>query len=168
MKKFYKLVCQAEMDFAKWALGILSALVLLSAVMRCIGRPVAWAVDVATFLFAWCVFLGADIAMRNDRLFAIEVLTCKLPRKWQHYLKVVNDSIIIVFLSFLIVYGLRLAYTTRLRTFQGIPDFSYTWVTLAVPVGSLLMLITSVLKIRQRLKAGYRSDEGSGVTTELL
>jgi TRAP-type C4-dicarboxylate transport system permease small subunit len=35
-----------------------------------------------------------------------------------------------------------------MRTFQGIPGFSYTWVTLSVPFGCALMLITAILKIK--------------------
>jgi TRAP-type C4-dicarboxylate transport system permease small subunit len=168
MKFFYQYVLKAEVYIAMAALAILSALVLFSAIARSIGTPVKWAIDAATFLFAWCVFLGADIAMRNDKLFSIEVLTCKLPKICQYYLKLINNAIVIAFLSFLIVYGLKLSYTTRLRTFQGIPDFSYTWVTLAVPVGCLLMLITTVLKIRQQIRAGYENTQCTGGGKELL
>jgi TRAP-type C4-dicarboxylate transport system permease small subunit len=130
---------------------------MIAAIARSIGTPLVWAIDAATFLFAWCVFLGGDIAMRRDRLVCIDVLTCRLPKKYQHYLKIVNNSVIIVFLAGLIVYGVKLAYATRLRTFQGIPDVSYTWVTLSVPVGCLLMLITAILKVRELLKNGYEN-----------
>jgi len=63
-------------------------------------------------------FLGADAAMRLDRLFCIEVITGKLPQKAQLYVKFVNYAIIVIFLAGMIGYGLWLSYTTRLRTFQ--------------------------------------------------
>ena len=81
------------------------------------------------------------------------MITGKLPQKAQLYLKLVNYIIIIAFLLGMIGYGLWLSYTTRLRTFQGIPGFSYTWVTLSVPFGCALMLITSILKIKAFLRA---------------
>ena len=168
MKKFYGFVCKAELYIAMISLAVLSFFVLLSALMRSAGSPLQWAIDAATFLFAWCVFLGSDIAMRNDRLFSIDVLTSRLPKKWQHYLKIFNYYIIIGFLGSLIIYGLQLSYTTRLRTFQGIPGFSYTWVTLSVPVGCLLMLITAILKVRQYTKAGYANIQSAGGSKELL
>jgi TRAP-type C4-dicarboxylate transport system permease small subunit len=168
MKKFYQYVIKAEVYISMAALAVLSALVLYSAIMRSIGMPVKWAVDAATFLFAWCVFLGADIAMRNDKLFSIEVLTSRLPKKIQHYLRIINHAIVIAFLTFLIVYGSQLSYTTRLRTFQGIPDFSYTWVTIAVPIGCVLMVITGILKIRQLIRDGYENTQSSGGGKELL
>jgi TRAP-type C4-dicarboxylate transport system permease small subunit len=76
------------------------------------------------------------------------VIAGKLPPKAQLYIKTINYIIIVAFLLGMIGYGLWLSYTTRLRTFQGIPGFSYTWVTLSVPLGCALMLVTSILKIK--------------------
>ncbi len=42
----------------------------------------------------------------------------------------------VLFLVALVIIGLKLSYTTRSRTFQGMPGFSYTWVTLLDPVGA--------------------------------
>lgn len=153
MKEIYEWICKQEMRIAQSALGILSLLVFAAAVARFLYHPMNWAMDAATFLFAWTVFLGADAAMRMDRLFCIEVITSKLPQKAQLYLKCINYMIIIAFLVGMIGYGFWLSYTTRLRTFQGIPGFSYTWVTLSVPIGCALMLITAILKIKTFLRA---------------
>src|SRR4030067_3604201 len=153
MKKIYEFICKKEMLTAKWALGILSLLVFVAAVGRTLYYPLNWAMDAATFLFAWTVFLGADAGMRLDRLFCIEVITSKLPQKAQLYFKFINYIIIVIFLVGMIGYGLWLSYTTRLRTFQGIPGFSYSWVTLSVPIGCALMLITAILKIKTFLRA---------------
>ncbi len=153
MKDIYQWICKQEMRIAKWSLAILSLLVFAAAVGRFLYYPLNWAMDAATFLFAWTVFLGADAAMRLDRLFCIEVITNRLPQKAQLYLKCINHVIIVIFLVGMIGYGLWLSYTTRLRTFQGIPGFSYTWVTLSVPIGCVLMLITAILKIKTFLHA---------------
>jgi TRAP-type C4-dicarboxylate transport system permease small subunit len=51
-----------------------------------------------------------------------------------------------------VVYGIKLSYTTRFRSFQGIPWFSYTWVTLSVPIGSMLMVTTTIINFRSKLK----------------
>ena len=153
MGKLYEFICKHEIRAAQWSLGILSLLVFDAAVGRFLYYPLNWAMDVATFLFAWTVFLGADAAMRLDRLFCIEVITAKLPQKAQTYLKLINYIIIIVFLLGMIGYGVKLSYTTRLRSFQGIPGFSYTWVTLSVPLGCALMLITAILKVRTFMRA---------------
>jgi TRAP-type C4-dicarboxylate transport system permease small subunit len=169
MKEIYESICEQEMRIAKWSLAILSFLVFAAAVGRFLYYPLNWAMDAATFLFAWTVFLGADAAMRLDRLFCIEVITSKLPQKAHLYLKCINYVIIIIFLAGMIGYGFWLSYTTRLRTFQGIPGFSYTWVTLSVPIGCTLMLITAILKIKTFLRVistgeviGKREEAVSG------
>jgi len=172
MIKIYEFICEKEMLLAKCALGILSLLVFSAAVGRTLYYPLNWAMDAATFLFAWAVFLGADSAMRLDRLFCIELVSNKLPPKAQLYLKCLNYAIIIIFLLGMIGYGLWLSYTTRLRTFQGIPGFSYTWVTLSVPFGCSLMLITAILKIKTFWRAISTGEplekRGEGVSGEII
>ncbi len=172
MKQFYEFICKNEMLAAQWSLGVLSLLVFAAAVGRFLYYPLNWAMDVATFLFAWTVFLGADAAMRLDSLFCIEVITMKLSQKAQLYLKIINYIIIILFLVGMIIYGSYLSYTTRLRSFQGIPGFSYTWVTLSVPFGCALMLITAILKIKTFWRAISTGEpiakREEGVTEEII
>jgi len=158
MKRFYERLCKHEMRIAQVALAALSVLVLVAAIARTLHYPLNWAMDAATFLFAWSVFLGADAAMRLDRLFCIEAVTGRLPRRGRYLLQLVNYAIIAAFLLGMIGYGLWLSYTTRLRTFQGIPGFSYTWVTLSVPVGCALMLLTAVLKMKAYVRGVLRGE----------
>ena len=171
MKKFYEFICRQEMQIAKYSLGLLSLLVFVAAVARSLHYPLNWAMDAATFLFAWTVFLGADAAMRLDRLFCIEVISSRLSPKAQLYLKIVNYSIIAIFLVGMIGYGIPLSYTTRFRAFQGIPGFSYSWVTLSVPIGCAVMLITAILKIKafwHAIATGEVIARGEGVSGEII
>ncbi len=171
MKKFYEFICKQEMEIAKYALGILSLLVFVAAAARACHYPLNWAMDAATFLFAWTVFLGADAAMRLDRLFCIEVISGRLSPKAQLYLQIVNYSIIAIFLVGMIGYGLPLSWTTRFRAFQGIPGFSYSWVTLSVPIGCALMLITAILKIKafwHAISTGEAIVKSEGVSGEII
>jgi len=157
MMQLYERIGRAEVFIAKSALAILTAFVFISAVARTLHYPVAWAVDAATFLFAWCVFLGSDAAMRQDKLVTIDIVTARLPLRAQYYIRLVNQFIIIVFLAALVGFGFWLSYTTRLRSFPGLTGFSYTWVTLSVPIGSLLMLVTTILKVKEQVARGYRN-----------
>ncbi len=171
MNKCYEFICKQEMEIAKYALGILSLLVFVAAVARALHYPLNWAMDAATFLFAWTVFLGADAAMRLDRLFCIEVVTSRLSPKAQLYLKIINHIIIAIFLVGMIGYGLPLSYTTRFRAFQGIPGFSYSWVTLSVPIGCALMLITAILKIKtfwHSISTGEAIAKSEGISGEII
>ena len=148
MKRVYAFICKCETVFIKVLFVFLVALVFIAAFTRYIGYPINWSVDMAQCLFAWCTFLAADVAMRNDKLMKVDFLVGKLPENKRNVIEAINLFTILLFLAALIGFGLWLSYTTRFRTFQGIPGFSYTWVTLSVPVGGSLMLITTILKIR--------------------
>jgi len=69
-------------------------------------------------------------------------------RKW---VTIGNYLIILAFLVALIYFGIKLSFITRARSFQGIPGFSYTWVTLSIPVGATLQIVTVVIKLRELL-----------------
>jgi TRAP-type C4-dicarboxylate transport system permease small subunit len=148
MKKLYDYVCIGELLFVKVAFVFLVLLVFVAAFTRYIGYPINWSVDMAQCLFAWCTFLAADIAMRNNKLMRVDFFVNKLPEHHRGKVELANLIIILAFLLALIGYGCWLSYTTRFRTFQGIPGFSYTWVTLSVPIGALFMSITTALNIR--------------------
>ncbi len=158
MAKFYEYIGRVERLITKVFLVVFSILVFAAAVARFIRMPIVWANDMATFLFAWCVFLGGDLAMRQDKLVKIEIVINMLPQKVRKYLELFNWCVIILFLISLIVYGTQLSYTTRFRVFQGIPGFSYTWVTISVPIGSALMLMTAISKVRALFGKGSSKE----------
>jgi TRAP-type C4-dicarboxylate transport system permease small subunit len=153
MKILYEYICKFEALFVKVLFVFLVALVFIAAFTRYIGYPINWSVDMAQCLFAWCTFLAADIAMRNDKLMKVDFMVAKLSEKYRDIIEFINLFIILIFLLALIGFGIWLSYTTRFRSFQGIPGFSYTWVTLSVPVGGALMVITTILKIREKIRA---------------
>jgi TRAP-type C4-dicarboxylate transport system permease small subunit len=150
MKRLYEWVCRGETLIIKVFLIFMVGLVFIAASTRYAGYPINWSVDMAVCLFAWCTFLSADVAMRNNKLMNVDFLIRTLSPKNRSLIEILNLLIILIFLMGLIGFGLWLSYTTRFRTFQGIPGFSYTWVTLSVPVGGALMGITTLLQIRSK------------------
>lgn len=160
LNKFYGYVCSAEELIAGIFLVAVMVLIFSSGVARSLGHPLRWGMDMATFLFAWTAFFSADVALRKDRHIRVEALVSYLPPKIQHYVGLLNYTVILTFLVFLMVYGVILAYSSRFRTFQGIPGFSYMWVTLSVPIGSLLLLISSIRKGKELLNLMGSGSEG--------
>lgn len=161
VKRVYGFLCKAEELVAGVLLTLVLIVIAAAATARSVGYPLRWGMDMATFLFGWFCFLSADTAMRNDRHVSVRVLVDKLPKKTQSYISLVNHLIILVFLAYLVGYGAWLSYNTRFRAFQGIPGFSYMWATLSVPVGSLLLLSTTIGKIRRIIEAIKTESQGS-------
>jgi TRAP-type C4-dicarboxylate transport system permease small subunit len=159
MRKFYDLVCAAETWIAAVFLILMVLLIFLGGVMRMLGEPINWAGDAATGLFAWSCFLCADIAWRNNNLMAIDVLTNRMPERLQLTSRMFNYALIAAFLLYLIVLGIYLSWISRVRSFQGIPEISYSWVTMSLPVGALLLLITTMLKVRAALRGEHAEQK---------
>jgi TRAP-type transport system small permease protein len=142
----------AEAVIAAALLILMVALIFLGAVARVLGTPLNWTVDFATAFFAWACFLCADVAWRRGSLMSIDLVVERLPAGAQKALRLANYAIIAVFLAYLAVMGTWLAWTSRVRSFQGIPEISYAWVTMSAAVGGALLLVTTVLKIREELR----------------
>jgi TRAP-type C4-dicarboxylate transport system permease small subunit len=153
VKWLYERVIAAEAFLAAAFLVLMVALIFLGGVARVLGYPLNWSTDFATAFFAWACFLCADIAWRKNSLMAIEFLPNRLPARLQSVLRFANYFIISGFLVYLMVMGTWLAWTSRARSFQGIPEISYSWVTMSLPVGAALILITTILKVRSEIRA---------------
>ncbi len=159
MRRFYAWICRVESIVAWAALWAMVVLIFSAGVARLCLHPINWAIDLGTCLFAWSCFLSTDIAWRSGKLMNVDILVRTFSPQAQRIMRLVNYGILIVFLAYLIGYGGWLSYTTRARTFQGIPGFSYTWVTLSVPVSALLMLVTTLLKLWGDLFPNKRAGE---------
>jgi TRAP-type C4-dicarboxylate transport system permease small subunit len=158
MRRIYAHLCRAEAMIAGAFLLLMVGLIFVGGVARLAHHPLNWTTDLATCLFAWACFLSADIAWRNNSMMAIEALTDRLPDRLRAGLRLVNYALITAFLVYLIVMGVYLSWISRGRSFQGIPEVSYSWVTMSLPAGALLLLITTVLKVR----AEWRGEQQAG------
>lgn len=151
MQALYRRFCEIQ---AWWAAGLLLAmvgLIFLGGVARMAGYPLNWTGDFATAFFAWACFLCADIAWRRNSLMAIELFTNWLPSALQRWLRLANYFLICVFLLYVVGWGCWLSWISRGRNFQGMAEVSYSWVTMSMPVGALMLLVTTLLKVRDEL-----------------
>jgi len=149
--EFYQRFTQAEEVLTNLFLVAITGLVFLSAVARTIHHPLNWAVDISLLLFAWEVFLGGDIAIRNTKLIGVEIIADKLPNWMQKMLSISFFCMIIGFCLFLTFFGIKLSAENTKRLFQVLP-ISYSWCTLCVPVGCFFMAVSSCLKIHEIIK----------------
>jgi TRAP-type C4-dicarboxylate transport system permease small subunit len=144
----YAQLCRLEALVAGVFLVVMVVLIFVGGIARMLAMPLNWTTDVATCLFAWACFLCADVTWRNNGLMAVEIVIGRLSAPARHVLTWVNYLIICAFLLYVIGAGLWLSWASRARSFQGIPEVSYSWVTMSLPVGAALLLITTLLKLR--------------------
>ena len=141
MKKVYRAFCKFEEILAMVLLGGLAALVFISALMRTLKHPLNWAQDVALVAFAWLHF----------------------PKKVQKGLDILFKILILIFLGILVYYGIIMTSTGWKRQITAL-EISYGWVTMAVPTGSFFMIISTLIKLVERIKtpadAEIKKEEG--------
>ena len=165
MTRFYARVCAAQALVAGTLLVLMVLLIFAGGVSRVLGYPLNWSTDFATAFFAWACFLCADIAWRQGSLMSIELVAARLPPAAQKALRLANYALISAFLVYLMVMGTWLAWTSRVRSFQGIPEISYSWVTMSLPVGGALLLATTMLKVRDELRG---LNTGAKAATDVI
>ena len=139
--------------------GLLAAitfLVFIAAVMRFVGYPLIWSVDLAQLLFIWLCFVGATRAMRTRSHLGVDFLV----RFWGHKTRlVIETGLAIVFISFMGVLmreGYKLTVMNSERLF-GDSGLSYGWVTIAVPVGCIFLSLAIISNLLEAWRA--RNDE---------
>lgn len=156
LSKLNKKIKKLEEQVAQLFIVFIVLLVFTAALSRWFKIPIAWAIDMSQLLFGWVVFLGADLAMDQGRHVGVEILSSKLPLKFQKLLTLLWNVILIIFLLVCVYYGTQLCLDNSARKFNTM-RISYSYLTAAVPVGSLLMIRTLVDKsvvLIKELKAG--------------
>lgn len=150
MQTIYRSLIRLEVVLAGIFLVSMIVMVLMGGVARMLHHPLNWTIDLATCFVAWAVFLCADIAWRNNTLMSLDLFTEMMSERARRILDTANLLIIAAFLAYGVWYGIQLAWASRARAFNGIPGVSYSWVTSSIAVGCGLMLITTLIKLRQQ------------------
>lgn len=115
--------------------------VFIASVLRWIGYPLAWTTGLAELIFVWVIFLGANKALRLNQHIGVDYFVKKAPLHVREIINVITNIIIITFLIYLSVEGIKLSLDNFNRKINNL-SISYFYVTIAVPVGCLLMSIT--------------------------
>ena len=147
MKKFYEYFCKIETAICGVGFIFLVLFVFASAIMRFMRVSMSWNIDLAMLLLAWTAFLGADIAWRSGQLIGIDIVTRYFPKKMQKVILLLIYAIILCVTVIICIYGARLVWTERLRTYQSMP-IPYSLVSLSLVVATFSMSISTIGKIK--------------------
>ncbi len=159
MKKIYDFFCKAETAVCGVGFILLVILVFGSAILRFFRMSMAWNIDLAMLLLAWSSFLGADIAWRKGQLIGIDLVTRYFPKTIQKLVMILIYAVILAVAVIICVYGVRLAWTERLRTFQSLP-IPYSLVNLSLVVATFSMSISTIGKIKNCIVHFNKEYEG--------
>jgi TRAP-type transport system small permease protein len=118
------------------------------------GGGLPWADEAARFLFIWVAFLGGAVAYFRREHISVGFLTAKLPRRLHLAMRILQELLVLVVLSFL-MYGafVLIDVTFRRSALLGIP---MSYVFAAVPVSAFLMALMTVYRVG---RLAYRREK---------
>ncbi|MBI3311175.1 MAG: TRAP transporter small permease, partial [Serratia liquefaciens] len=154
-----KLLVNLDDILACLVLAAIVAVTVLAVVMRyLLHAPLPWVEELQLALYLWVIMLGAVSAMKRRKHVGIDVFVNILPARARRFMAYWNDVLaILVLLSFAWL-GLMLAQGAG-EKITPILGIRYFWIDMAIPVGSLLMVLQLVVNLCYRDKC---SGEPSG------
>ena len=122
-------------------MAILVVIVVASVVFRYVlNSPLEWSEEVGRYLMIWLGFLAASIAVRQGLHVGVDFVVQLAGPRGAVWLRGLARAATAIFL--LIVMGYGFVLITALWTqWSPVLNIRMTWPYLAIPVGSLLMLI---------------------------
>jgi tripartite ATP-independent transporter DctM subunit len=126
-------------------LVVAETLILLAGVISryAFDNPLTWSDEAASSLFIWLSMLGAVLAVARGEHMCLTALVTRLPKPWQSWLRTVSALLVCAFVISIILPAIghardEMAITTPAL---GLPGGLRA---AALPVGAILMLLTSV------------------------
>lgn len=142
----WKLLDGVESVLALFCLSVTVLAVFVGAVTRAIGTPIPAAPEIAQLMLIWTVMFGADLVMKRGEHIRISAIPDAIAPRWRRILILVSLAGMLPFLGYLIWLGIDLAASNWARE-MGTSGLSYGWVTLALPVGAVLMTISLLRRL---------------------
>ena len=132
-----------ERSVAAIMLALIVLCVFFAALMRTLGFPAIWSVDIAQLLFVWVCMIGGNQAMRDGDHVGVDYFVKRLSLKVQLMIDAAVYALMATFLVILIVYGTKLTLLNPEREL-GAAQLPYSLVTIAIPLGGLAMFFTAM------------------------
>lgn len=141
--------------FIQFALAVIVLLFLLEVFARNVFRnSLTWVDEVSvTYLGTWFVFIGAAHAMKVGMLISFDSLLPRLPPSLRSIVFFATQSLVLLFLGVIIVYGIRLSAFTMSQPSAAL-QLPMGMAYLGVVVGCLLMVVHSVAAIAHKIRGG--------------
>jgi len=148
---FFRLLSRLVESLVILLAGIIVAIVTAEVTLRYLfSHSMIFTEELSRYLMVWIVFLGSALAIRDGSHIHIQILVKRLGPRMQQNVKLTSYALIIAFLVFITVEGLKIL-PRQLQQMCITIDISLFYFYLAIPVGSILMIIFLLPIIRQTL-----------------
>jgi len=133
------------------AIGFLLAAMVVDVAIQAFFRyvienPPTWTEELARFLFAWQIFLGAGLAFGRGSHIVVDALLMVLPSGGRRLLAVVTGVIALGFLAVLIWLGIRMVQLTS-DTYSTAMHLNMGVVYASLPFGAAISAMYVVIHL---------------------
>ena len=104
------------------------------------SNPLSWTEELSRFSMIWLTYIGAIIAMRENKHITIDILDKILSDKLRKIINIVSKSFSLIFLLILFYYGIK-KVVLNLNIRATVTEWSLGIVYLCIPIGALGMII---------------------------
>ncbi len=148
--------------------GLCIAIIILVTIAGVIFRyvfnnPFGWVEEVSLGLFIWAVFMGASSAMKRGGHVSIDIIVDELGPRMRKIADIFSMTITTGLLLVVLYFGYAKAMQSgaKITPLLKVP---YTYIDIAVPIGSLYMIVHMVRNI---LVVCKRSSQKPSTEVEL-
>lgn len=140
MTKLNNILYKLEIAALIALLVLLLVIVIIEIILRYYGAPLYWSEEMARYLFIWLVMIGCAAGVKQNSHFKVDFIVNRFNPKLQKVIYVLGAIIGIIFLSYLLVYGVILCIKTGSVASPALGIAQY-YGYMAIPVGAFLMLV---------------------------
>ena len=141
------IVRHLEESLAAVLMAIMVAIVRVDVFGRYVlNHPLQGAGQLTTTLLIWQVFLASAGALRRGLHVGIEFVIARFPTHLRALTDLVVNLAILVMIMIVGILGWEYAWASQTKRLHML-NISFTWVTMAVPVGCLLMCVHLIRNI---------------------
>lgn len=109
--------------------------------------PLPWSEQIPKYAMIWMGFLGAGVAISQDRHIGFDILITRLPPLLRKTIVLAGRIVILIFLVFMTVYGVSFALAVGFISCAPMMKIPMFYLFLAVPVGGVFMVLQVSAKI---------------------
>ncbi len=160
---FYRLLSRAVEGLIVLAATTLVTIVTTEVVLRYgFKHSLIFTEELSRYLMVWIVFLGSALAVRDGAHIHINFLIKRFNQRTQKWLRLSAHALTLVFLVFVAIEGIKILPQQLYQMCITI-NLSLFYFYLAIPVGSILMIIFLLPTFKDILKeknSAAATDEG--------
>jgi TRAP-type C4-dicarboxylate transport system permease small subunit len=145
-------------------LALLTSMVFLNVLIRYIGifqGAMSWVDEFSRYLSIWLVFLGSALALDARQHVAADFLLGIVPARARPWVNLLVEASVLTFLAVITREGWALAERT-MRQVSPAMGWPMGLVYLAIPTGGVLMMIVSLKRIAEAIRAPSAPVDASG------